>query len=184
MRQCYYRTVNLQVLYVSATSYALKCAIETMGSYDLILCGKQTTDGDTAQVGPEIAEQLGLEHAANVYRILDLNEKKITVMLNLEDYFQTQSMKLPCLLTIEKDANTPRLPSYRRKCGVKSDQVRVLSASDLVNMEEGRCGLKGSPTQVECIFPPEKNEDRQSFEGTGEELAQAAVKILSERRFL
>ena len=169
---------------VQATGYALKCGIEKLGSYDLILCGKQTTDGDTAQVGPELAEQLGIEHASNVISIDEICPESVTVTMNLDQVIQTQRMKLPCLLTIEKDACTPRLPSFRRKFATGEDAVTVYSASDLPGLDTSRCGLKGSPTQVERIFPPETGSGREMHEGDSEELACDLYELLQSKKFL
>ena len=169
---------------VQATSYVLKCGVEKIGSYDLILCGKQTTDGDTAQVGPELAEQLGIEHAANVMSIDAIDEESVTVTVNLDSVVQTQKMKLPCLITIEKDACTPRLPSYKRKLEAKEDAVAVYGASDLPGVDPSRCGLEGSPTQVERIFPPEAGGDREIFEGDAAELTDKLYGILSSGKYV
>ena len=169
---------------VQATGYTLKCGIENTGRYDLIICGKQTTDGDTAQVGPELAEQLGIEHASNVISVDSVEDGSVTVTVNLDSVLQTQKMKFPCLITIEKDANTPRLPSFRRKFATGEGAVRVLSADDLPGIDLGRCGLKGSPTRVEKIFPPESGSDREIFEGTADELSDGMLSILRTRKFL
>lgn len=169
---------------VQATSYALKCGVDKIGEYDLIICGKQTTDGDTAQVGPELAEQLGIEHAANVMSIDDIGENCVTVTVNLDSVYQTQKMKLPCLITIEKDANTPRLPSFKRKLEVNEDVINVYSAQDLKNVDPSRCGLKGSPTQVERIFPPQADGELEVFEGESKDLSEKLFKILSVGKFV
>lgn len=170
---------------VAATSYALMLGVRAMGEFDLILCGKQTTDGDTAQVGPELAERLGIEHATNVVRIDEADETSVTVTLDLDAAFQTQRMRLPCLLTIDKDANTPRLPSFKRQCATDADrQVRVLCVSDLADVKEEKLGLKGSPTQVERIFPPEKNADKRMLAGTEAEQADALFALLKDRKFI
>ena len=169
---------------VHATSCAIRCGIEKMAPYDLIICGKQTTDGDTAQVGPEVAEMLGIEHASNVTRILSVDTQSITVQVNLDDCLQTQRMRLPCLLTIEKDACTPRLPSYRRRQNCGADAVHIYSAADLDADETERFGLKGSLTQVERIFPPVKNDDKQVYEGDAEALEARLRALLIDRRFI
>jgi len=155
-----------------------------MGPFDLIICGKQTTDGDTAQVGPEMAEMLGIEHAANVLSIEDVSERDITVTMNLDDVIQTQRMEFPCLITIEKDANTPRLPSYLRMKACGKEVVTKLTASDLTGADESRFGLKGSPTQVERIFPPERNKDKQIMEGAAEDLTEALGSLLRARKLI
>ncbi|MBQ1316681.1 MAG: electron transfer flavoprotein subunit beta/FixA family protein [Lachnospiraceae bacterium] len=169
---------------VQATSYALSCGIARTGPFDLILCGKQTTDGDTAQVGPELAESLGIEHASGVLSIDGITEESVTVTVNLDRVLQKQEMRLPCLLTIEKDAFTPRLPSFRRKFATGDDAVSVLTADDLPELDRTRCGLKGSPTQAEKIFPPEIKKDKKLFEGDGQTLAASLYGLLSSEKYL
>lgn len=170
---------------VAATSCALSLGVRAMGEFDLILCGKQTTDGDTAQVGPELAERLGIEHAANVVRIDGIDENSITVTIDLDSVLQTQKMTFPCLLTIDKDANTPRLPSYLRKKSIDAEKhIHMLAVCDLPGADEAKLGLKGSPTQVERIFPPENHVEKRMFSGTGAELANALYGILREQKFV
>ena len=169
---------------VQATSYAIQSGIRAMGGFDLILCGKQTTDGDTAQVGAEVAEMLGIEHATNVSEIGEITKDSITVTFSLDDVLQMQKMSLPCLITLEKDAFTPRLPSFRRMKAIKEEQITVLTAADLPGLEEKRCGLKGSPTQVEKIFPPEKNSDKETFRGTSDELSETLYGLLKAKKFI
>ena len=170
---------------VAATSHALALGVGRMGEYDLIICGKQTTDGDTAQVGPELAERLGIEHIANVTKILEYDEKSITVVCDLDKVYQTARLSLPCLITIEKDANTPRLPSYNRKKSMDCDElIKVYSVADIPEADEKKLGLSGSPTQVERIFPPEKNTDRKMLEGDSNELSEGLFTLLKDRKFI
>ena len=170
---------------VAATSCALSLGVGKIGEYDLIICGKQTTDGDTAQVGPELAEKLGIEHIANVTEILECDEKTITVVCDLDKVHQTARLSLPCLITVEKDANTPRLPSYNRKKSMNCDElIKVYSVADIPEADEKKLGLSGSPTQVEKIFPPEKNTDRTMLEGSADELSQSLFALLKERKFV
>lgn len=170
---------------VAATSYALSLGVRAMGDFDLILCGKQTTDGDTAQVGPELAERLGIEHAANVLRIEAADGESVTVTLDLDGAVQTQRMQTPCLLTMEKDANTPRLPSYRRRKAVDAEkQLRTLTAADLPGAEAERLGLSGSPTQVERIYPPEKNTQRRMLTGSPDAQAGALFALLQAEKHI
>lgn len=169
---------------VQATSYAIAQGIKKVGAFDLIICGKQTTDGDTAQVGPEVAEMLGIEHATNVTAIGQVDNDGLEVTLDMDGWMQKQRMGFPCLLTIDKDAYTPRLPSYKRKRETASDVVTVWTAADLVGLEENRCGLKGSPTQVERIFPPEKNAHQVRHEGSADKLADELFVMLREEKFM
>lgn len=169
---------------VVATSYTLSQGIKKAGQYDLILCGKQTTDGDTAQVGPETAEFLDMEHVTNVKEISAVEGYEVLVTENQENCFRKIRLKTPCLLTIEKDVNSPRLPSYKRKTEMKNPDIVELSLSDFEDVNEENYGLLGSPTQVERIFPPEKNESRQLFEGLGRELGDRIFEILKLKKFV
>jgi len=97
---------------VLATSYTLAGAVRHIGEYHLILCGRQTTDGDTAQVGSAMAEHLDIPHAAWVNSIQSVDKTSITVTQNMEHTLETVRLPFPCLITVEKDIYTPRLPSY------------------------------------------------------------------------
>ena len=102
---------------VLATSYTLMQGIQVLGGADLIVCGRQTTDGDTAQVGPAIAEHLGIPHAAWVAEIVKADQKSITVRQDLASVTQVSEIPYPCLITVDKDSCVPRLPSYLLKRG-------------------------------------------------------------------
>ncbi len=169
---------------VAATSYCLSLGVESFGEYDLIICGKQTTDGDTAQVGPELAEKLGIEHAANVLKIDAVDEKSITVTIDLDGIQQTQKMQLPCLITMEKDVSTPRLPSYLRRKAVKDDQIKMLSLADFPAADASKLGIKGSPTRVERIFSPEVRKGQPLLEGDADKLSQELYNILCNEKFV
>jgi len=170
---------------VAATSMALYLGVESMGDYDLILCGKQTTDGDTAQVGPELAERLHIDHAANVTQSVDCDKDSITVDIDLDNAIERLKIKLPCLLTVDKDTNTPRLPSFVKKKEMEGkEEIRILSVADIPQADESKLGLKGSPTQVERIFPPEKNTNKEILNGTGDELANRLYDILKTKKYV
>ncbi len=169
---------------VLATSYCLSLGVQKIGRFDLILAGKQTTDGDTAQVGPELAERLGIEHAANVLRIDEIDETSVTVTLDLDGAEQTQRMLFPCLLTVEKDMNTPRLPSYLKKKATKEEEITVCSLADFPDADRNMLGLKGSPTQVERIFPPEVRSGQTKLEGTSDELSEQLYTMLANEKFI
>ena len=169
---------------VLATSYTLAQGIQWSGEYDLILCGKQTTDGDTAQVGPETAEFLGMEHVSNVLKVLKAEEGSLEVLENQENEVRRLQLPLPCLLTMEKDANTPRLPSYKRKLEMGDQGVEVISLKDFKDKDTSHYGANGSPTRVERIFPPEKNTARQMYEGEPKDLAASLGRLLKERKFI
>ncbi len=169
---------------VLATSYAISEGIKKLGSFDLILCGKQTTDGDTAQVGPEAAEYLGIPHIANVLRIVEVKEESITVEMDMGSIIQQAEVLFPCLLTVEKGIVQPRLPSYRKKISTKDRGIQMITLGDFDDMDEKNYGLNGSPTQVERIFPPEVNSNRELWTGSGEELSRKMAAKLKQLKFI
>lgn len=168
---------------VCATSYSLSLAVKKAGPFDLILCGKLTTDGDTAQVGPELAELLGLEHATNVSS-LQVEGNAVIVTCSLDQIVQTQRMALPALLCMEKDINTPRLPSFKRRREVREDQITVWSVKDFPEADVSKLGLSGSPTQVERIFPPEKNSEHSVLRGTAAQVSEELYQKLKAEKFI
>jgi electron transfer flavoprotein beta subunit len=169
---------------VLATAYTLSQGVKKVGNPDLIICGKQTTDGDTAQVGPEMAEYLGIPHIANVRKIIEVKEKSIIVEMDMPNTIEVVDIKFPCLLTVEKDIFQPRLPSYRIKLETKDREVKVFSLNDFEDKNEKRYGLNGSPTQVERIFPPIVNIDREMWTGNGEQMAEKLADKLKELKFI
>jgi electron transfer flavoprotein beta subunit len=169
---------------VLATSYTLSQGVKKVGNADLIICGKQTTDGDTAQVGPEMAEYLGIPHVANVLKILAISEESITVEMNMAETVEIQEIKFPCLITVEKDIYTPRLPSYKMKLETKDKVIKVYGLNDLDDKDEKNYGLNASPTQVERIFPPEVNDDKEMWEGDSEELSSKLAYKLKLMKFI
>ena len=167
-----------------ATSYTLVGGIKKLDC-DLIVCGKLTTDGDTAQVGAEIAEHLGCAHAANVTEVLAVTDTTITVRMNLETSTQVQRMRLPCLICVDKDINSPRLPSCKRKWQTDEEkQISVLTFEDMEDRDPTHYGLAGSPTQVDKIFPPEKNENKEIFNGSASELSDGIFGLLKKGKFI
>lgn len=169
---------------VLATSYTISQGIRKMGNLDLILCGKQTTDGDTAQVGPEMAEYLGIPHVANVLKILEVKEKSIVIEMDMPNTIEVAEVKFPCLLTVEKDIFQPRLPSYKKKLETKDREIQTICLNDFEDKDENKYGLNGSPTQVERIFPPSANTDRETWTGDGEEISDRLVNKLKELKYV
>ena len=154
------------------------------GGADLIICGRQTTDGDTAQVGPAIAEHLTIPHAAWVAEIMDVNEKSIQVRQDLVILSQVSEIPYPCLLTIDKDTCVPRLPSYLLKKATADRPVRILSFEDMPDQDLSRYGLIGSPTSVEKMFAPEESEKQVYLEGTAKEKADKLVALLTGKKII
>ena len=169
---------------VLATSYTISQGVRKLGHFDLILCGKQTTDGDTAQVGPEMAEYLDMPHIANVLKIVELKEKSVIIEMDMQNTIEVAEVQFPCLLTVEKDIFQPRLPSYRKKVSTKDREIKMITLNDFEDKDEKKYGLTGSPTQVERIFPPSVNNDRETWTGTGTQLSVKISEKLRELKFI
>ena len=169
---------------VLATAYTISQGIRKCGTYDLIICGKQTTDGDTAQVGAEVAEYLNLPNVSNVLSIDDLTDGKLHVTASLDDKIQTMTVTLPCLVSVDGDINTPRLPSYKIRKALTDDTVNFLTFADFDDQNPDHYGLTGSATQVERIFPPEKVSSKQNIEGDAEAQANALFDLLRQKKML
>jgi len=175
LKECLYRGADNVVLVTDrrfagadtlATSYALKRAIETVGEFDLILCGRQAIDGDTAQVGPQIAEKLNINQLTFVSQVVDVEAGAITVKRTVDDGHEIVKSKFPVLLTVTSDANKPRPPSVKRvmsyknitcDCCTANTEVTCISETagnmlecdvDYIDADPEKCGLSGSPTKV------------------------------------
>ena len=169
---------------VLATAYTLAQGIEKCGKYDLIICGKQTTDGDTAQVGAEVAEYLGIPNVANVLSVDAYRDNKLQLTVSLDEAIVSLQIALPCLISMDADINTPRLPSYKIKKTLTEDAVKFLSFGDFDDQDPNHYGLSGSATQVERIFPPEKVSQKQTITGDSQAQADALFALLGERKML
>ncbi|NLV62130.1 MAG: electron transfer flavoprotein subunit beta/FixA family protein [Clostridiaceae bacterium] len=162
-----------------ATSYALSMGIKKIGGYDLIVCGKQATDGDTAQVGPSLAEKLGVPHTTNVRKIEEIKEGYIRCQRMTDDGFEVVEMPLPAVITVVKEINEPRLPSIKGKLKSKKYEVKIFNADD-IGADKSLCGLNGSPTQVIKTFTPVHDINGEIIEGTaGEQAKNLADKLLA-----
>lgn len=169
---------------VLATSYTISQGIRAIGGADLIICGKQTTDGDTAQVGSELAEFLGIPHATGVLRLRECTETGIEADLDLPLQIETVHIPYPCLVTVEKGIYEPRLPSFKKKLATADRPIRKLTLDDLVDHDAKHYGLNGSPTQVQRIFPPENHCSQERWEGKPDEIAERLLHRLDEQKFL
>lgn len=160
-----------------ATGYTLAKGIEKIGGVDLIICGKQAIDGDTAQVGPGIAEVLGLPFVAYVRRIDEVADDRLVVERLMDDGIEKLEMPLPGLITVVKEINEPRIPSLRGMMKAKRAEITTWSSSDL---EEGseRFGLSGSPTWVVRTFTPERKAAGEIIEGEPAEQARCLLEKL------
>ena len=159
-----------------ATSFTLSKAIKKLGA-DIIICGKQAIDGDTAQVGPETAEFLNIPHVSYVRRIEEVSGNSIRVQRLMDEGYDIVESSFPVLLTVVKELNEPRLPSLKGKMAAKKAEIKKWGGSDIV-ADEKDLGLKGSPTQVKNIFTPDARSDRKLLEGSPEEQVELLIQEL------
>ncbi len=160
-----------------ATSYTLSMAIKALGPCDLVLCGKQAIDGDTAQVGPGLAHRLQVPFVTCVQKTRSVDAESIEVERMMDDGFDVVRLPLPALVTVVKDINEPRVASLKGKMKAKKAEIKNLSASD-IGAEPQCIGLAGSPTQVVRVFSPEPRGERQVFAGSVEEQVDQLVQCL------
>lgn len=160
-----------------ATSYTLSRAILKIGKFDMIICGKQAIDGDTAQVGPGIAAFLDIPQITFVKKIEDVKDSLIRLDRMTEEGYDIIESPLPCLITVVKEINEPRLPSLKGKMRAKKIEIRKLEAKDL-DADPDLLGLKGSPTKVVKIFTPPPRKGGQILEGDVKEACGKLADLL------
>ncbi|MDO5714070.1 MAG: electron transfer flavoprotein subunit beta/FixA family protein [Tissierellia bacterium] len=167
-----------------ATSYALAKAAQHLGDFDLVFTGTQTLDGDTGQVGPELAERLGLAQVTYVNKIEEHKEDALIVTRYNQDLVEKIEVKLPALLTITRDANEIGKPNIKSKMAAKKATFEDLTP-DIIGAEDSKIGSKGSPTEVVEIYEPEELEKGVIIqEGTEEESVKKLVDILVEKQLI
>ncbi|MDD4879637.1 MAG: electron transfer flavoprotein subunit beta/FixA family protein [Candidatus Omnitrophica bacterium] len=162
-----------------ATSYTLAKGIQKLGKFDLIICGKQAIDGDTAQVGPGIAATLDIPQVTYVKKTEEIKEDMARFEKMTEEGFEVIETPLPCLITVVKEINIPRLPSLKGKIRAKQAPVTTLTAKD-IDAEPGKLGLKGSPTVVKKVFTPPKRTGGQILQGDTNEVVNKLVEALKD----
>ncbi len=160
-----------------ATSYTLSRAIQKIGKFDIIICGKQAIDGDTAQVGPGIAAFLDIPQITFVKKIEDIKDSLMRADRMTEEGYDIVESPLPCLITVVKEINEPRLPSLKGKMKAKKIEIKKLEAKDL-DADPDSLGLKGSPTKVVKIFTPPPRKGGQILEGEAKEVSGKLVELL------
>ena len=166
-----------------ATSYTLAAALKKLGKFDLILCGKQAIDGDTAQVGPEIAEYLGIAQVTCCSKF-DLNGDVLRVEREHEEGYEIIEGKMPMLVTVVKSANEPRFSTVKGIMKANRTEIPVLTSSDL-DVEENYIGLKGSPTQVKKIFTPPSRSGGEMIQAKDtREAVSILIKKLSDAKII
>ncbi|MCD3209725.1 electron transfer flavoprotein subunit beta/FixA family protein, partial [Clostridium botulinum C] len=164
-----------------ATSHALAGALKKL-DYDIIFAGRQAIDGDTAQVGPEIAEHLQLPQITYVEKV-DVEGDKLTVRRALENGYEVLEVETPCLLTAIKELNEPRYMDMRNVFGLFEREVKVWSADD-IDVDKALLGLKGSPTKVKRSMTKEAKGQGEVVNMPVKEAAAYAASKLKEKHYI
>ena len=166
-----------------ATSTTIAAGIRKIGDADIIFAGRQAIDGDTAQVGPQIAQRLGLPVVTYVQAVREIKEKSIVVERQLENGFEVIEVTKPCVLTAVKELNTPRYMTVKGIIDAYNTEITVWNEADLAIAPED-CGLKASPTQVFRSFTPEPKGKGVMLEGSVKEMAGKLVSVFKEKHLL
>lgn len=162
-----------------ATSYTLAGAIKKLGAFDLIICGKQASDGDTAQVGPGISTHLNIPQVTYVKKVEEATDKSMRLERMLEEGYEIIETPLPALLTVVKEINEPRIPSLKGLMRAKSAKITILTQKEL-NLDPQQIGLCGSPTQVVKIFTPAPRVGGQMLKGEVGEVVKQLVDLIKD----
>ena len=167
-----------------ATSYVLARAIKKIGKVDLVLCGKQAIDGDTAQVGPGIAAHLNWVQATYVMAVEELSSSIIRVKRMHEDGYDICEIALPAVMTVVKDINIPRVPTLKGRLASLKREIPVWKPED-IKIEKTKIGLDGSPTRVVKIEQPApRHASTKRIEGSARECARSLLRELRMRNII
>ena len=163
-----------------ATALTLARAVEKLGGADLIFCGKQAIDGDTAQVGPMLATILNIPYVAWARKLTFNDGGAVTVERLLDHGYDAVETTLPALVTVVKEINEPRVPSFKAKLKAKKEAIPVWGLANL-GLDASEVGLSGSFTQVVKVFPPPARGKLEIWTGAPEELAARLWRRLKEQ---
>lgn len=166
-----------------ATSYTLATCIRKIGKYDIVFCGREAIDGDTAQIGPQMAEYLAIPQITYVKKVT-VDGKKVIAERLLEDGYEKIETKMPVLLTCIADLNKPRYPSIRGIVeAYREKKVTVWTAKD-IDADPMQIGMNGSPTSVWKSFAPEPKGKGVKVTGKTEEMTAQLKKMLKEKNVI
>ncbi|WP_461207847.1 electron transfer flavoprotein subunit beta/FixA family protein [Clostridium sp. DL1XJH146] len=167
---------------VFSTSFTLAEGIRLIDDFDLIICGRQTTDGDTGQVGPAIAEHLKLPHIHLVSAIDKIQDKNIFVTQQLDNKEIKIKVSMPCVLIVQGEAFKPRLPSLKLKLKAKKKEINKITIDDMRDNNPEKYGLRGAPTRVRKIFLPEKTSRQEILTGDSSYISSEIMKIFEKQK--
>ncbi len=160
-----------------ATSYTLAASIKKTGAYDLIICGKQTMDGDTGQVGPEIAYHLDIPCVTYVRKIVKIDKSKIVLERLVEEGFEVVESPLPVVISVVREINEPRMPSLRGMMAAKKAEIPVWTVDD-IDINKQQIGMDGSPTWVVKTFVPKREKKNEILSGEADSQVEQLISKL------
>lgn len=161
-----------------STSYVLAKAIEKIGDFDLVFCGERATDGDTGQVGPGIASWLDIPFLTYVSGVDSVSNKTVTVERNVESGYQIMEIEKPCLFTVVKEINFPRLPTLSGKKKARDIEIPIWGPEE-IDAESENLGLQGSPTRVVKISKPKvSREGEKLIPESDQEVEESVDKLI------
>ena len=166
-----------------ATAYTLARAIDKLEHYDIIICGRQTVDGDTGQVGPELAEMLGIPFVAYVSKIEEIDNGYMRVKRMVEEGHEVIETSLPAVITVVKEINTPRLPSLRGLARSRSAVIPIWTVQEL-DVDKNMVGLSGSATRVIKIFFPQRVHHGDGLQGDLESQVESLIDKLRDAKVI
>jgi electron transfer flavoprotein beta subunit len=166
-----------------ATAYTISCAINKLEPYHLVICGRQTIDGDTGQVAPELAEMLGMPFVAYVSQVEEVGDGSMRVKRMVEDGHEVIETPLPAVISVVKEINTPRLPSLRGLLKAKSADIPTWTTKD-INMDKNMAGLAGSATRVIKVFFPQRTCQAEILQGELENQVECLIGKLKDARVI
>ncbi len=162
-----------------ATAYVLATGIRRWGMPDLVLCGAESVDGSTGQVGPQLAHFLGFAHLTYVCRLEEVMPERIVAHWRLEEGYARVEVRLPAVLTVTREANRPRGMSLMGVVQARNRPLHVWTAAELApDLELSACGLAGSPTQMGEIWMPQSGRRQERLVGDAQEVVQALLERL------
>jgi len=168
-----------------ATSFTLGRAIEKLEGYDLVICGRQAIDGDTAQIGPQVADHLGIPHVTYVFDIEEITEERIRVKRRLEDGYEVVEARLPALITVIGELNVPRYPHMAFLLDACKERAPIVlwNAADL-GVKTQEVGLEGSMTHVIKTFSPKTGRQGEILQGDLKEAVSSLLYRLRDKRLI
>ena len=167
-----------------ATSYILSCVVRRLGPFDIVFCGKQAIDGDTGQVGPEMAQHLGIPQITYATAV-DVKDGTLQVRREIDDGWEIIGTTMPAVITVNKTEKEPRMATLMSKIAAGRAEIGELHCADIADMDMERVGLKGSPTKVNRTFVPDRSKHGVKIAGkSAEDSAKELVGLLGDKHLI